>query len=374
MSTVTGSSASQGQSGGAQAAMSDLQQSDSAAFAKLMKDAQSGDGNSVVEDALKAYQGGAISKGDCKSILQDAQQTANAHGGGVINKDEHKKAAAAMGENDIANGKTRGMMGFQNAFENFTGIGQIYKGIKDNNDRDKPSTDLTINGQNAVQTGSQTALQDMAQADPDTTQKFQQDAQAGDGNAMVDDLVAMKGKMPDGEIETLASQIQSDANSKGKGAINKEEHKKFLDIFGVDTIANGKTKGQLALDKVGNFVSGTLQSIVSPVTGTVNGTTDLIEGDTKGALSQYGQAAMGAVQDAAMVVAPEAAPEIEAGAMAARAGADGAEAAGKSGMQSVLQDAGSYLGKANDYASNAYDASNLLNGTGTNNDNSTTAS
>lgn len=304
MAVSVGTKATDANAAAGQTAMQDLESSDPEAFAKLMKDSKNGNGNAIVQDALDAYKNGKISQADAKAILNEAQQTANAHGGGVINKKMHKEAEEAMGgSNEIANGKTRALIGFEKFLKNFTGVGAIVTGIesKVKGNHASVSMDLTVNGASATQSGVQTAMQDMQQADPTAYAKFVQDAQSGNGNAMVEDLVAMKGEISNSDAQILGTQVQTLANDKNKGRINSEEHEAFKDAFGEDTITKGKTRGELALDKVGNFVSGLIKTAVSPVVDGVAAAKDVVQGNFKGAFSELGQAAVGVALDAMAV-------------------------------------------------------------------------
>ena len=87
------------------------------------------------------------------------------------------------------------------------------------------------------------------------------------------------------------------------------------------------------------------------------------------AAATFADTAVGAISDAAMVVAPEAAPELEVGEMALRGGLDAGKAAATAGADgSSLVSKGLKLAdKANDYYNDANDAINVVSGNNNNN-------
>lgn len=353
-----------------QNAMANTQAADPTLFAKTLKDGQTGDGNALVQDELQAYKNGDITKQQAIDEVGGAQSLANAHGGGKINKNVIAQETAALGTNVIHGGKTRGEEGLTKFLESFTGIGAIVKGIGDKTKSgDQPDTILTA-AQPALQQGMQQALQDMQQADPELAQKFQSDGKAGDGNAMVDDLVQLKseetaGEVPDSFSDQDAQLLGSQIGSVGKGKVNGGEDQKFTDAFGTDTLDRGSTRGSKGWDKVENTVGGFMQQIVSPVTDSVGAVDQLAHGNVKGALSEFGQAVIGGLSDAAMIVAPEAAPEIEVGAemagTAARAGLKGAEGVGEEGAGQGVSLSG-LLNHGSDIGDDVNTVSNYLPG------------
>lgn len=355
-------------------AMSQTQQMDPTLFAKTMKDAKSGDGNSLVEDELQAYKEGAISKDQAIQEVSGAQKLANDHGGGKINGHVKNDAKSLLGGSYIKGGQTRAGHAISKFFESFTPIGAIVKGVKDKTS--KKSEDILTAAAPAEQQGTQQAMADMQAADPTLTAKFQADAKKGDGNSMVNDLVQLKSEEQNGLVPNTfsdqdAQMLGSQIGDIGKGKVSSDADKAFTQAFGTDTLYRGSSKASKTWDKIENGVGGFMQQIVSPVTDTVGGVSSLMHGDVKGAFKQFGQAVVGAATDAAMVVAPEAAPEMEVGMMAARGGAEAAEAASSgSSMVSNLMKGAKVIDKADKYYDHANDAVNYLTGNNGNDNNS----
>jgi hypothetical protein len=376
----TARSASDPASGGTdlENGMSNLQQQDPTLFAKIMKDGQSGDGNSLVEDELQAYKEGAFTQQQAIEAVSGAQSLANQNGGGKINNKVKGDAQAALGGSYINGGQTRFEHGAAKFFESFTPIGALVKGIGNATSSNRPAQeDVLTAAQPALQQGGQTAMADLASVDPSLADKFQADAKAGDGNSMVEDLVkakqeeqasGMAGPFTNQDAQLLGSQI----GAAGKGKVNDKEDKTFTETFGIDTLFRGSSALSKAFNKAEDSVGGFMQQLVSPVTDTVGGVDRLAHGDVKGALQDFGNAALGAVSDAAMVVAPEAAPEIEIGSMALRGGLDAGKAAVSAATDgsSLLTRGIKVADKANDYYNDANDAMNLVNGNGNNNEGS----
>lgn len=378
--TTTGSASSSGSSGtdstnsDLENAMAQTQAQDPTLYAKTMKDAQSGNGNGLVEDELQAYKEGAITKQQATEEVSGAQSLANQNGGGRINGKVRGEAQDALGKNVIGKGQTRVEHDIVKAFESFTPIGAIIKGSKDKTSKQGPENVIQA-GQAVTQQASQTAMQDMQSADPNLAAKFQQDAQKGDGNAMVDDMVQLKseeqsGQVPDTFTDQDAQMLGSQVGNYGKGKVNSQEEQSFTQAFGADTLYRGSTRGSKAFNKVEDTVGGIMGKVVSPVTDTVGGVDKLVHGDIKGAFKEFGNALAGAATDAAMVVAPEAAPELEVGAMAAE-GASAAASADRV-LDPILSGART-LGKANDHVNDANDAVNMLTGNNNNNGGNRTA-
>jgi hypothetical protein len=353
-------------------AMSSTQAKDPTLFAKTMKDAQSGDGNALVEDELQAYKEGAITKQQAVAEVSGAQKLANDHGGGKINGHVKGDAQALLGGSYIKGGQTRAGHAISKFFESFTPIGAIVKGVKDKTS--KPSEDILSAAQPALSQGTQRAMADMQAADPALARKFQQDASRGDGNAMVDDMVNLKREQQSGAVpNTFSDQdaqlLGSQVGSLGKGKVNSAEDQKFAQAFGTDTLYRGSSAASKTWNKIEDGVGSFMQQIVSPVTDTVGGVVDLVHGDVKGAFSEFGKAFVGAATDVAMVVAPEAAPEVEAGMIAARGGAEAAKIATTSdGAVSSLMKGAKMIDKGNSYANHANDAANYLTGNNGNSD------
>ncbi|MBI0329645.1 hypothetical protein [Burkholderia plantarii] len=355
-------------------AMAQTQAQDPTLYAKTMKDAQSGNGNGLVEDELQAYKEGAITKQQATEEVSGAQSLANQNGGGRINGKVRGEAQDALGKNVIGKGQTRIEHDIVKAFESFTPIGAIIKGSKDKTSKQGPENVIQA-GQAVTQQASQTAMQDMQSADPNLAAKFQQDAQKGDGNAMVDDMVQLKseeqsGQVPDTFTDQDAQLLGSQVGNYGKGKVNAHEEQSFTQAFGADTLYRGSTRGSKAFNKVEDTVGDIMGKVVSPVTDTVGGVDKLVHGDIKGAFKEFGNALAGAATDAAMVVAPEAAPELEVGAMAAE-GASAAASADRV-LDPILSGART-LGKANDHVNDANDAVNMLTGNDNNNGGNRTA-
>ncbi|HVE09079.1 MAG TPA: hypothetical protein VNE00_17625 [Paraburkholderia sp.] len=355
--------------------MSNLQQQDPTLFAKIMKDGQSGDGNSLVEDELQAYKEGALTKDQATEAVSGAQSLANQNGGGKINNKVKGDAQAALGGSYINGGQTRFEHGVSKFFESFTPIGALVKGIGDATSSNKSGPeDVLTAAQPALQQGGQTAMADLAAVDPSLADKFQADAKAGDGNSMVEDLVKAKQEeqangMPNTFTDQDAQLLGSQIGAAGKGKVNDTEDKAFTQAFGTDTLFRGSSSLSKAFNKAEDSVGGFMQQLVSPVTDTVGGVDKLVHGDVKGAFKDFGNAALGAVSDAAMVVAPEAAPEIEIGSMALRGGLDAGKAAASAATDgsSLLTKGIKFADKTNDYYNDANDVSNLVSGNGNGN-------
>jgi hypothetical protein len=354
--------------------MSNLQQQDPTLFAKIQKDGQSGDGNSLVEDELQAYKEGALTKDQATQAVSGAQSLANQNGGGKINNKVKGDAQAALGGSYINGGQTRFEHGAAKFFESFTPIGAIVKGVSDKTSSKPAQEDVLTASQPALQQGGQNAMADLQSVDPSLAQKFQTDAKAGDGNSMVDDLVKAKQEeqasgMPNTFTDQDAQLLGSQIGAAGKGKVNDKEDKAFTQAFGTDTLFRGSSAASKAFNKAEDSVGGFMQQIVSPVTDTVGGVDKLAHGDVKGAFKEFGNAAVGAISDAAMVVAPEAAPELEVGEMALRGGLDAGKAAATAGADgsSLVSKGFKLADKANDYYNDANDAINVVSGNNNNN-------
>ncbi|AJK49469.1 hypothetical protein BGL_2c14020 [Burkholderia plantarii] len=370
----SGGSGTAGTNSDLENAMAQTQAKDPTLYAKTMKDAQSGNGNGLVEDELQAYKEGAITKQQATEEVSGAQSLANQNGGGRINGKVRGEAQDALGKNVIGKGQTRIEHDIVKAFESFTPIGAIIKGSKDKTSKQGPENIIQA-GQAVTQQASQTAMQDMQSADPNLAAKFQQDAHKGDGNAMVEDMVQLKseeqsGQVPDTFTDQDAQMLGSQVGNYGKGKVNSQEEQSFTQAFGADTLYRGSTRGSKAFNKVEDAVGGIMDKVVSPVTDTVGGVDKLVHGDIKGAFKEFGNALAGAATDVAMVVAPEAAPELEVGAMAAE-GASAAASADRV-LDPILSGART-LGKANDHVNDANDAVNMLTGNNNNGGGSRTA-
>jgi len=74
-----------------------------------------GDGNAAVAYIVKALKEGAITPEYAKELAKDVQQTANAAGGGRINREMRDALKEALGTDTdfIAKGKTRAQIGFE---------------------------------------------------------------------------------------------------------------------------------------------------------------------------------------------------------------------------------------------------------------------
>ncbi|WP_323123307.1 hypothetical protein [Burkholderia alba] len=310
--------------------MTSLQQKDPTLFAKTIKDAKSGNGNELVKDELQAYKEGAFTKQQAVAAVSGAQKLANDNGGGKINGAIRNEAKEALGGSYIKGGQTRAGHAILKAFESFTPIGAVVKGVQDKTSK-KPEDILTA-AQPALQHGTQQAMQDMVDADPELAQKFQSDAAKGDGNAMVDDMIALKneesgGRAPNKFSDQDAQLLGSQVGSFGKGKVSSQEDQAFSQAFGTDTLYRGSSRGAKGFDKFENTVGSVMQSVVSPVTSTVVGVNDLLHGNLGGFLSEVGHVLQGVAQDATMFLAPEAAPELMASEIAARGGVDAAGSA-----------------------------------------------
>jgi hypothetical protein len=346
-------------------AMSQTAQSDPTLYAKTIKDAKSGNGNSLAEDELQAYKKGEISKQQCIEEVSGAQSLANQNGGGKINGKTKNDAKQALGDSYIKGGQTRAGHAILRAFETFSPVGAIVKGVSGKTSKEQPENIIQA-GQATTEQRTETAMQDMDEADPDMAQKFQQDAQKGDGNAMVTDMVSLKneeqsGQGPDTFTDQDAQILGTQVGNYGKGKVNSKESQAFTQAFGTNTLFRGSSRGAKLGEKVENGISGITQQIMSPVTDTVAGYDKLVHGDVEGAFTDFGGALKGAATDAAMVLAPEAAPELEVGELAA----DGAAAAGEAGTKAALDplaSASKIVDKGNDYYDHANTVMNNLGG------------
>jgi hypothetical protein len=79
-------------------------------------DLSRGDGNAAVEDIIKGVKDGSITKEEATELAKTVQQEANANGGGKIKGSLKDELAGLLGENYVANGKTRGQLFFENLF------------------------------------------------------------------------------------------------------------------------------------------------------------------------------------------------------------------------------------------------------------------
>lgn len=337
-----------------ESAMEQTHDKDPTLYAKTMKDAQSGSGNELVKDELQAYKEGAISKDQVIKEAQGVQDLANQNGGGRINKDVRNQAEQVLGGNYIGKGQTRGEHAIVKAYESFTPFGATVKGLTDKTAKVGPESIIQA-GQVVTQKASQTAMQHMQEADPHLAAKFQGDAQKGDGNAMVDDLVKLKHETQGDQVQSNfsdqdAQMLGSQIGNYGKGKVNTQEEQKFTAAFGADTLYRGSTRGSKIFDKVESTVGGIIGKVVAPVTDSVGGIDKLVHGDSKGALKEFGDAFAAAAADASMVVAPEVAPEAEIGAIVAE-GANAAVGAGH--VLDPILDGARAFGKANDHINNA---------------------
>ena len=184
-------------------------------------------------------------------------------------------------------------------------------------------------------------MSDMAEAAPELAQKFQTDTENKDGNAMVDDKVQMKneensGQVPNKFTDADAQILGAQVGDVGKGKVSRSEEKSFTDAFGADTLFRGSTSAAHTMTSFEDKVGGMMQQIVSPVTDGVGAMDKFVHGDVSGGFRELKQAALGVAEDASMVVAPEAAPEVMAGGIAARGAVAGAEQVGRNGVQDIF--------------------------------------
>lgn len=252
----------------AQSALDTWQQNDAESggnsFQQFMTDASKGKGNDMIEDIVNAGKAGDLSKEDMAALGAQAQQTANAHGKGVINDAEHNLLSDALGgTNVIANGKTASTVGFEKFLKNYTPLG----GMMGSN---KGTHDLVQLGANAESNAVNQAMTELQTKDPAAYNKLMSTS-AKDGNSMIDALVSAKGKVSDQTIGVLAGQVQKIANQNGGGVINDAEHGKLKDAIGIDTITNGQTRAEQGFDKfakvfteIASVVAAVAAAVVAP--------------------------------------------------------------------------------------------------------------
>lgn len=112
------------QTGDAQKAETNFKNSDPTDFEAMQNALTKGDGNTATNILAKAVSSGKLSQKDGAAIGAQLQQTANAHGGGVINGDAKNALKNALGGTDvIAQGHMRSVgqvvsQAFNNAFVN----------------------------------------------------------------------------------------------------------------------------------------------------------------------------------------------------------------------------------------------------------------
>lgn len=98
----------------------------------------------------------------------------------------------------------------------------------------------------AGQTDFANAVTDLHGKDQEAFDQFQKDANDGNGNAMVNDIIAdyKNGDLTKDQANSLALDVQQVANVNGGGKINKKERHKLQDALGNngDVITSGHTK------------------------------------------------------------------------------------------------------------------------------------
>ncbi|GAN54973.1 hypothetical protein [Tanticharoenia sakaeratensis] len=353
--------------------MDQVEQSDPMLFAKIMTDGHSGNGNQLVEDELQAYKEGDLTKEQAVDAVSGAQSLANDNGGGKINKHVKSDAEAALGGSYIKGGQTRAGHAILKFLEDISPLAQMIKGIKSKTSDGTQKESVLDAGQGALQSGVQQVMSDLSETDPALAQQFAKDAKSKDGNAMAEDLVAagqesstLGGSFSDSDAAMLGSQL----GSMGKGKISSKDADAFQAEFGQGTIARGSSSASKGWDKFENGLGNFMSSLVSPVTDGVGAIDQFAKGNTSEGLKDLGGAFMGVASDAALIVAPEAAPEMEGAETAARAGEAGATAgaeAAEEGGTSVLQTIQNIASDgydALDYASNVAGMAENNNGTG----------
>lgn len=336
--------------------MNKVEQNDPALFAKIMTDGQNGNGNALVKEALQAEKEGNLTKDQAIDAVSGAQSLANQNGGGKINKGVRKEAETQLGGNYIHGGQTRAGHAILKFLEDTSPLAQMIKGIKSKTSDGTPKENVLQAGQGALQNGVGQAMSDMANLDPLLAQQFAQDAKSKNGNAMAQDVEvageeskALGGGFSNADGATLGSQI----GPMGKGKVSEQDTKDFEAEFGQGTIDRGSSQASKGWDKFENGVGNFMGSLVSPVTDGVGAIDQFAKGNTAQGLKDLGGAVMGAVSDAALVVAPEAAPEIEGAEMATRAGE-----AGAAGLKGAGDASKSLMQMLQDGASKGYDTLN----------------
>jgi hypothetical protein len=95
---------------------------------KYQKHLQDGDGNAAVDDIVKGYKDGILTKDQAIELANGVQEEANKHGGGRINdtKRDELKTALGLDYDPISKGKTRGQLFFDGLF---SGIGSVFKKV-----------------------------------------------------------------------------------------------------------------------------------------------------------------------------------------------------------------------------------------------------
>gem|GEM_PF-5662270 len=319
--------------------MNTVAQNDPALFAKIMTAGQSGNGNDLVKDELQAYREGDLTKGQTVAAVSGAQSLANNNGGGKINKQVKAEAKDELGGSYIKGGQTRAGHAILKFLEDTSPLAQMIKGIKSKTSDGTSKENVVQAGQGALQSGVQQAMSDLSATDPMLAQQLAQDAKSKNGNGMAEDLVAagqesrlMGGAFSDADAAMLGSQI----GAMGKGKVSKQDSEAFQAQFGQGTIDRGSTSASKGWDKFENGVGNFMSSLVSPVTDGVGMIDQFAKGNTSQGLKDLGGMVEGVASDAALVVAPEAAPEIEGAEAAGRAGEAVAEA-GSDGGKSVFQ-------------------------------------
>lgn len=89
------------QTGDAQKAMTDFKNADPTDFEALQNALSKGDGNTATNILANAVKSGKLNQKDGAAIGAQLQQTANAHGGGVINGDAKNNLKDALGGTDV---------------------------------------------------------------------------------------------------------------------------------------------------------------------------------------------------------------------------------------------------------------------------------
>ncbi|MBO1360429.1 hypothetical protein J2D73_11585 [Acetobacter sacchari] len=338
-----------------------LQHDDPKLFAEIMTDGQSGNGNKLVEDELKAYKERVLTKDQAIAAVSGAQSLANQNGGGKVNGHVRDDAEDALGGTYIKGGQTRATHGFLKFIESSSPLWQMVKGIKSKTSDGMAKENILQAGQGALQSGVQQAMSDLDRTDPEAAEQFAKDARSKDGNAMAEDLVALgqeeqqygDGSFSDADAAMLGSQI----GGIGEGKVSSKDNQTFEAEYGQGTIDRGSTSASKGWSKFEADVANFMGSLVSPLTNGVGAIDQFAKGNAKAGLCDLGGVLTGIASDAALIVAPEAAPELDVAETAARAGTEATEAASKSSTESIMNTILNRASKAYDvldYGSNLY--------------------
>ncbi|MEN3293737.1 MAG: hypothetical protein V7642_2990 [Burkholderiales bacterium] len=83
-----------------------------------------GNGNAAVDDIIKGYKDGTITKEEAITLAKTVQEEANQNGGGKINNEKRNELKKALGVDTdyISKGKTRGQLAWEEFVDGFTSV------------------------------------------------------------------------------------------------------------------------------------------------------------------------------------------------------------------------------------------------------------